>query len=304
MSQKKLRHSKFRNTGILFELLTKQITADILNGNDKSEARELLFKYFKENTELGKEWRLYNFLLNEKVKDESHAERFLSVIVEQRKKLHNNKLAEEKYNLIKEMKELYPIDQFLKASIKNYKVLASVYKLFEDTTSKDTKFDVKEIFQAKNCIIENIADKPKKNITESEELIKFYQQQNEDIRLLSYKLLVDGLNKKYSVLDDDQKVILREYINSVSNTNSLGEFVCKKIDEVKEKLIIASKSILDADVIKIKIAEVVKQLDKTKPTNNIVKDNQIMSLLLSYELLKEITRQLKKEEAPNGQKTI
>jgi DNA mismatch repair ATPase MutS len=298
--QKKLRHSKFRNTGILFELLTKQITADILAGRENSEAKTLLFKYFKENTELGKEWRLYNFLLNEKVKDEVHAERFLTVIVEQRKKLHNNRLAEEKYNLIKEMKELYPIDQFLKASIKNYKVLASTYKIFENASSKDAKFDVKEVFQAKNCIIENIADSNKKSINESEELIKFYQQQSEDIRLLSYKLLVEGLNKKYSNLDDNQKSILREYINNVSNTNSLGEYICNKIDEVKQKLVDISKKILDSEVIKIKINEVTKQLDKVRPTNSIVKDNQIMSLLLSYELLKEVTKQLKKEEAPNG----
>lgn len=298
--QKKLRHSKFRNTGILFELLTKQITADILAGKENSEAKSLLFKYFKENTELGKEWRLYSFLLNEKVRDEIHAERFLSVILEQRKKLHNNKLAEEKYNLIKEMKELYPIDQFLKASIKNYKILASTYKIFEDTSSKDAKFDVKEIFQAKNCIIENISDSNKKSINESEDLIKFYQQQSEDIRLLSYKLLVEGLNKKYSDLDCDQKEILREYINNVSNTNSLGLFVCQKIDEIKQKLADVSKKILDSEVIKIKINEVTKQLDKIRPTNNIVKDNQIMSILLSYELLKEITKQLKKEEAPNG----
>jgi len=299
MGQKKLRHSKFRNTGILFELLTKQITADILAGKENSSAKELLFKYFKENTELGQEWRLYNFLLNERVKTETHAERFLSIVIEQRKKLHNNTLAEEKYNLIKEMKELYPIDQFLKASIKNYKILASTYKIFENVTSKEAKFDVKEIFQAKNCIIENISNSHKNNLTESEDLIKFYQQQNEDIRLLSYKILVDGLNKKYKILDDDQKTILREYINNISNTNFLGEFVCKKTDEIKEKLLGISNSLIDADIIKIKILEVVKQLDKIKPTNGIVKDNQIMTLLLSCELLKEVGQQLKKEEAPN-----
>jgi hypothetical protein len=299
--QKKLKHSKFRNTGILFELLTKQITADILAGKDNSEAKKLLFKYFKESTELGKEWRLYNFLLNEKVKNESHAERLLSIIVEQRKKLHNNKLAEEKYNLIKEIKELYPIDQFLKASIKNYKVLASTYKIFEDASSKNIKFDVKEVFQAKNTIVENIAGISKKTLTEQEDLIKFYQQQNEDIRLLSYKMLVENLNKKYNFLDDDQKAILREYINNVSNTNCLGEFVCKRIDDVKDKLLEASKKILDSDVIRIKISEVVKQLDKIRPTtNSVVKDNQIMSLLFSYELLKEVRSQLKREEAPNG----
>jgi hypothetical protein len=297
--QKKLRHSKFRNTGILFELLTKQITADILAGKDRSDAKELLFKYFRENTELGKEWRLYNFLLTEKIKDENRAERYLTVIVEQRKKLQNSKLAEEKYNLIREMKTLYPIDEFLKASIKHYKTLASIYKVFENSTSRESKFDISELYQAKNCIVETIVDKPRKTITESDDLLKVYQQQTEDIRLLSYKLLLEGMNKKYSILDEDQKIILREYINNVSNTNSLGNFISDRIDDVKVKLSEISVTILDADAMKIKICEVVKQLDKVRPTNGVVKDNQIMSLLLSYELLKEIKKQIKMEEAPN-----
>lgn len=305
MQQKKLRHSKFKNTGILFELLVKQITADILVGKNKSEAKDLLFKYFKENNELGKEWRLYNFLLNEKIKDETHADRFLNIIIEQRKKLNNSKLAEEKYNLIKEIKNLYPLDEFFKAGIKNYRKNASIYKIFEDISSKNTKFDVKEIFQAKTCIIENIIDKPTKNSSNSDDdLIKFYQQQSEDIRLLAYKFLVEGVNKKYNNLDDDQKLVLREYINNVSNTNSLGGFISKRIDEVNVRLNSAISKIYDDNVIKIKITEVIKQLEKIKPTNGIVKDNQIMSLLLSYELLKEINEQFKKETAPTKKKAI
>jgi hypothetical protein len=112
------------------------------------------------------------------------------------------------------------------------------------------------------------------------------------------------LNKKYNGLDDNQKLILREYINNVSNTNCLGEFVCKHITNVVSELTTISKRILDSDVVKIKISEVIKQLDRIKPTNGIVKDNQITSLLLSYELLKEIKIQLKKEEAPNEKRRI
>jgi hypothetical protein len=295
---KKMRHSKFRNTGILFELLTRQVTADIIAGKDGSEARDLLFKYFKENTELGREWRLYNFLLSEKIKDEPHADRFLSVIVEQRKKLSNSKLAKEKYELIREIKELYPIDDFLKANIKNYRTLASIFKLFEDASSKDLKFDVKEVYKAKTCIIENIVDRPKK-IGEDEDILKFYAQQNEDVRLLSYRMLVEGMNKKYKDLDENQKNVLREYINNISNTNSLGEYIVREVDSVKKQLSELSFKIEDNDVIKIKINEVVRQLDKVKPTSNkIVKDNQVMVVLLSYELLKEIKKQVegKKDE--------
>ena len=292
LNMRKMRHSKFRNTGILFELLTRQITADIIAGKDDSEAKNLLFRYFKENTELGKEWRLYNFLLSEKIKDESHAERFLSVIVEQRKKLSNPKLSKEKYELIKEIKELYPIQDFLKANIKNYRTLASIFKLFENESSKDLKFDVKEIYRAKTCIVENIVDRPKK-IGDEEDILKFYAQQNEEIRLLSYKMLVDGMNKKYNNLDENQKLVLREYINNVSNTNSLGAYLIKEVDNVKKQLSDLSAKIRDDDVIKIKINEVVHQLDKVKPqSSKVVKDNQIMVVLLSYELLKEIKNQI------------
>ena len=287
-----MRHSKFRNTGILFELLTRQVTADIIAGRDNSDAKDLLFKYFKENTELGREWRLYNFLLSEKIKDTQHAEMFLTVILEQRKKLSNAKLSKEKYELIKEVKTLYPIDDFLKANIKNYRALASIFKVFEDISSKDSKFDVKEVYQAKNCIIENVIDRPKRN-GDDDDILKFYAQQNEDVRLLSYRLLVEGMNKKYKDLDENQKNVLREYINNVSNTNSLGSYINGQIDGVKTQLTELTTKIKNDDVIKIKITEVIKQLEKVRPApNKIVKDNQIMSVLLSYELLKEIKKQV------------
>lgn len=287
---KKMRHSKFRNTGILFELLARQVTADIIAGKDNSEAKDLLFKYFREHTELGKEWRLYNFLLSEKIKDTQHAERFLSVIVEQRKKLSSAKLAKEKYELIKEIKELYPIDEFLKANIKNYRALASIFKLFEDAASKDLKFDVQEIYQAKTCIVEHITDKPRKT-NEEEDILNFYAKQNEEIRLLSYRMLVEGMNKKYKDLDENQKAVLREYINNISNTNSLGTYITSQVENIKTQLIELASKIQDDEVIKIKINEVVRQLDKVKPTK-LVKDNQVIVVLLSYELLKEIKKQV------------
>jgi hypothetical protein len=259
---KKLRHSKFKNTGILFELLTKQLTSDIVAGREDSKAKDLLFKYFKENTELSKEWRLYNFLLSEKIKDESHADRYLSVIVEQRKKLSNSRLTKEKYELIKEIKTTWPIGDLLKSNVKNYRTFASIFKLFEDSCSRDVKFDVNEICQARTCVIES-------------------------------------MNRKYKDLDENQKTVLREYINNISNTNSLGAFITEQIDEVKAQLTKLSGKISDNDVIKIKINEVIKQLDKVRPQpSRPVKDNQVTVVLLSYELLKEIRSQVegKKDE--------
>jgi len=289
-----MRHSKFKNTGILFELLTRQVTADILAGKQESGAKELLFKYFKENTELSKEWKLYSAILSNKLADEPKAERFLSVILEARKRLSRKKLSQEKYELIKEAKEKYPLDDLFKAPIRNYRMLASIYKLFEDGVSEEVRFNINEMFQAKTCIVEHIVDKPKASVlkeTEDEQLIDCYRRQSAETRLLAYELLLEKLNTKYStVLDDDQKAVLREYIYNIANTNSLGNFVKIKVSEVKTQLTEVVRKIED-NVARIKVTEVVHQLDKVSP-DKIVKDNQIMVLLLSYELLKECRKQL------------
>jgi len=284
--QKKPRHSKFRNTCILFELLARQITADILAGKDDSYAKVLLYKYFNEGTELGKEWQLYSFLLTEKVKDEKKADRVVEVVLNQRSKLSSRRLVEEKYNLIKEIKTSYPIDEFLKAKIPNYRVLASIYKIFDDSSSREAKFEVKEICQARECLVEHVIERP---ITKQPDPMADFQSLSEDVKLLSYKFLVEGLNKKYKDLDVHQREILREYITNVANTNSLGSFISTKIDVLKEELSSLSEQVTDADVIKIKISEVVNQIDKIRP-GKVVKDSQVTAVLLGFELLKEIRR--------------
>ena len=286
----KAKHSKFRNTGILFELLTRQVTSDILSGKDESFAKNILFKYFSESKELGKELQLYNFLVNEVAKDETQAEKYIEIVLKQRDKLNQKSLTSEKYNLIKEIKDVYPINDLFKSSIKNYKVLASIYKIFENHSDKNSKFDVKEIVTSRTCIVENLCGIKKVNKETEDEMINVYKQQNEEVRLLSYKILVESLNEKYKDLDSNQKNLLKEYINSISNTNSLKTLIDSEVTNVKKQLAELTNKISD-DVIKIKINETVKQLDNVKKFN-LVKDNQVMVLLLSYELIKEIKNQL------------
>ena len=286
----KAKHSKFRNTGILFELLTRQVTSDILSGKDESFAKNILFKYFSESKELGKELQLYNFLVNEVAKDETQAEKYIEIVLKQRDKLNQKSLTSEKYNLIKEIKDVYPINDLFKSSIKNYKVLASIYKIFENHSDKNSKFDVKEIVTSRTCIVENLCGIKKVNKETEDEMINVYKQQNEEVRLLSYKILVESLNEKYKDLDSNQKNLLKEYINSISNTNSLKTLIDSEVTNVKKQLAELTNKISD-DVIKIKINETVKQLDNVKKFN-LVKDNQVMVLLLSYELIKEIKNQI------------
>jgi hypothetical protein len=286
---KKLKHSKFKNAGILFELLVRQVTADILAGKEESTANRILRNYFTESTELGKENRLYRIILEDKVKDQFAADRLLETIIRTRKKLDERALNQQKYELIKEIKENYPIEAFLNGSISNYKLLASIYKVFEENVTEVVS-DPREVYKARNCITESmlLAKNPTRVISEEEkkDMVKVYQQQNEDVRLLAYKLLVDSFNEKYKNLDDKQKILIREYINNISNTNSLREYINQEVPEVRKK-ISELKNSIDNDVVKIKIEETLNQLEKiTKGT--LVKENQIMALMLSYELIKEL----------------
>ena len=178
--------------------------------------------------------------------------------------------------------------------MRNYRVLASIYKVFEDISASESKFDIKEVYQAKNCIVEHIIDRPKTKQTD-EEIINYYKSQSEDIRLLTYKLLCEKFNNKYaSTLSDDQKEVLREYICNIANTNNFSIYVKQKITEIKKSLTEIIDKIKDSDVMKIKIREIINQIDKINP-GKIVKDNHVMVLMLSYELLREVNKQLKEK---------
>jgi hypothetical protein len=286
---KKLKHSKYKNAGILFELLVRQVTADILSGLEDSKANNILRTYFSESTELGKENRLYRIIMEEKTKDQSSADRLLETIIKARKKLNETALNLQKYNLIKEIRANYPLDDFLKGSITNYKLLASIYKIFEEGVSA-VDCDPRELFKARNCIVESIAatKTPTRLISEEEkkDIVGIYQKQNEEVRLLAYKLLIDSFNEKYKGLDDSQKVLIREYINNISNTNSLRQYINSEVPRVRSEISELKKKV-ENDVVRIKLEETLNQLDKVMK-GTLVKENQIMALMYSYELIKEL----------------
>lgn len=282
---KKLKHSKFKNTGILFELLIRQVTADILD-NKESPANTLVKKYFSENTDLGKEQRLYQLLMEETTKTEGAANKLLEAAVSEHKKLDSNSLSKLRYELVKEMKDVYPIDDFFRSKIRNYKTYASIFKLFEGS-KHDVFCDPREIIDSKFTIVQGLCnDKPNADTNINE--LENYAKQNEDLRLISYKLLVDRFNDKYSELNEDQKLLLKNYINNISNTNSLREYIDNQLPVIKSKISKLSKNI-DDDVVKIKLKEVISQLNKVKE-GRVVKDSQVSAVLMSYELIKELEK--------------
>jgi len=280
---KKIKHSKFKNTGFLFELLTRQITLEILN-NSPEKAKKIVSEFFGVKTELSKELRLFNLLINEKYNTESKAEKFIDAILEARTKLDEQKLIKEKYNLIKSIKENFDIDSFLASPVTNYRVLASIHKLFE--AKKSDILDVKDIFDSKITIVEHISTSTPKLKQKEDRLVEDYKKQEKDLRLLTYKILVETFNKKYSNLNNSQKNLLREYINNITNTSKFGEYYNLELKNVVTELHSIYTKINDK-VTKIKLKETINVL-KTQKIGKKITDEQVSSLMMAFELIKEI----------------
>ena len=279
MLNKKMKHNKIKNTGILFELLTRQITVDLMESNS-SKAVNIVKKYFKNGTQLGKEYELYKILTETKYNTESRAETLIEAVMDNKKKLSRGSIKKEKYNLIKEIRESYNEKDFFNTKINNYKVLASIYNLFEH---KEEVAPDKYV-ATKYTIVENITSQSKASKTNK--TYDYLKKQEKDLRMLAYSTLVEKFNKKYSNLTKKQKTLIKEYINNISNTNKLREYVDSEVEVVKDTLKNQIKKV-DDKVTQIKLTEVVNQIDGLKK-GKVVSDKQVVSMMRYYQLIGEI----------------
>jgi len=279
----KIRHSKFKNTGILFELLVRQITADTLKGED-SPAIDILKKYFVK-TSLGREYKLYESILKSKVLNEGRANMVISTILESSKNFNRTSLRKQKYNLINEIKNHYDIDIFFGSKIKNYKELASLYTLIEGYNSNTTPSS-NQIIENKITLLEYLTKQEIDDKNLSEDVLTEFQGYDKDLRILTYKVLLEKFNTKHDNLSTDQKQILKEFINSVDSTPGLRNFYNTKIKNLKSSLIEESKKIKNNSV-KIKVIEISKMLTEISKNTKINTDN-LVDLLQYYELVNEI----------------
>lgn len=287
---KKIKHSKFKNTGFLFELLTRQITLEILNNAPVEKAKKIVQEFFGGKTELAKELRLFNLITTEKYNSESKAEKFIDVIIETRTKLDETKLLREKYNLVKAIKENFDIEEFVASPVSNYRVLASVHKIFEAKIQDVT--NIKDVFDAKITLVEHVSTTQTSIKKIEDKLMETYKNQEKDLRLLTYKILIETFNNKYTNLNDDQKGLLREFINNVNNTSKFGEYYDSQLKKVVTELHKLHSEINDK-ITKIKLKETINVLKQQKIGKKIT-DEQVSALMISYELIKEITNVRKK----------
>jgi hypothetical protein len=278
---KKLKHSKYKNTGILFEMLVRKLTSETLT-SDKSITIDIIKKYFGKNTELSKELQLYNALIKEQHKNEARALDYMRTVKDAHKKLNQTVLNRQKYNLVKEISQNFVFENMAKIHINNYKELASIYMLFE----YDETDNPKQLMQCKTVLLEHAMPKPK--VVEQRDLVmESFEKQDKDIRLLTYKLLVDKFNTTYSnVLSESQKQLLNKYITHVNDTEALREYVQKIIPTIKKRLAEHSKHI-DDKVVKIKVEKLSEMLCNVETIKKL-KESHILNLMRYMDLVDEL----------------
>ena len=278
-----INHSKYKNTGILFELLIRQITNDTLDSKD-SQATNILKKYFVK-TELGREYKLYETLLKKTSLTETKANIITNTLLDSSKSLNRGVIKRQKYNLIKEIQNHYDLNEFFNHKLPNYKVHAAFYTLLEIFNSTN-QIDPEQIINNKVTILEHLTAAQIKATKIKDEVMDEFEKSDKDVRFIAYKMLLESFNVKYDTLHTNQKTILKEYITSVDNTSRLKEFYTNKINEIKTELSNLNKRTKNK-VTKIKINEIISIINP--PLKNAkITDNDLVDLLQYYDLINEL----------------
>ena len=279
----KIKHSKYKNTGLIFELLVKQIAADTLSRKD-SPAVKIMKKFYTGKSSLVREFKLYEYILKNKGVSQQKGETILSTITEISLKLDREAVKKQKYDLIAEIKNSYDLDEFFSMKVRDYKALAALYCLMEAQNADLA--DPQTLVDNKMTVLEHLTESKQNEEDVKDALVEEYAKYDKDLRMLTYKILLEKFNGEYSNFLPEQKAILREFINASESQVKLRTL----INEDLEKISLAveeMKTKVKNDIAKIKLDEVAKTIKPlTKQTR--VNDSHIVNLLQYYELVSEL----------------
>ena len=280
----RIKHSKYKNTGLIFELLVKQIAADTLDKKD-SPALSILKKFYTGKTALVREFKLYDFILKNKAVSQSKAEAIVSTIIEVSRNINQESIKSQKYNLIKEVKKSYDLEEFFSIKVKDYKPLASLYCLLEAHKSSHI-VDPNFLVDNKTTLLEHLTEAKQNKSEVRDTLIEEYSKYDKDLKLLTFKILLEKFNSKYTTLLPEQKIILKEFITSVDSSARLRNIVNEEFKKIK-KIILELKTKVDDDIVSIKLQEVLKAIQPVAKTKKVT-DNHLIDIMQYYELVQEL----------------
>lgn len=280
----RIKHSKYKNTGLIFELLVKQIAADTLDKRE-SAAVSILKKFYTGKTALVREFKLYEFILKNKSVSQSKAESIVSTIIEVARNINHTTLKKQRYSLIKEIKENYDIEDFFSISVKDYKPLAALYCLMEAHKITDL-VDPNVLVDNKTTLLEHLTKASQNKNDVRDTLIEEYSKYDKDLKLLTFKILLEKFNSKYGTLLPQQKNILKEFITSVDSSARLRKVVNEELVKLSKAISDLKDSVKD-DIVAIKLQEIVKTIKPVAKTKRVT-DDHLVNIMQYYELIEEL----------------
>ena len=280
----RIKHSKYKNTGLIFELLVKQITADTLNKKD-SQAVTILKKNFTGKSALVREFKLYEFIIKNKSVSQAKAESIVSTIIEVARSINRETLKKQKYNLIKEIKDSYDLDEFFSISVNDYKPLAALYCLLEAHKNSNI-VDPNFLVDNKTTILEHLTKEQQNKQQVRDTLIEEYSKYDKDLKLLTFKILLEKFNSKYGTLLPEQKNILKEFITSVDSSARLRNVVNEELKKLREVINKLKNNIKD-EIVTIKLQEIVKTIKPISKSKKVT-DDHLVNIMQYHELVQEL----------------
>jgi hypothetical protein len=248
-----MKHNKKRNVGVVYELLLNYIAENVINNKERNakKAIKIIERRFKKGTELYKELRIFNALVNSTVSGTHIAASVLTEAKNAVKRFDNKKLINEKSLLIKDINHVLKEDNFYNCKVKNYKNYATIQTLFNEWQKGDNS-NLRKVIEYEKNIVEHLLQ---------EKLDKDVEILDPRADQLVVNLLSKKINEKYDAsLTTQQKSIIRNYALYSNDKDKFREYLAN-LKESTLKSIKAFKEKTDNQVLLSKINEVYKKVD-------------------------------------------
>ena len=264
-------HNKKRNVGIIYEQLLTKASAALVD-NDFQTAQEcsrIIKTYYKPGTEVFKEHRLFQALLNTTVKSENVGLRIMQEAKRGSNMFSTRQLEIEKSQLIKEINKSIDDRSFFNQHVKNYRLYATVQTLMNDWRKED-EGSLGRVIQYEQKLLEWL---------ESDKTVApvLSELKNEKVTPLSVKIMNEKFEKKWAgKLTELQHQLIRDYVHGkvdISMLESIKARTSRGLHRLKEstdsqvlleKIDYVFKIVESADATKLDDAGIVKFMQLTQ----------------------------------------
>ncbi len=272
-------HNKKRNVGIIYEQLVFKLSKALVENDKKTfeDTKTLIKKYFKKGTELYKEHRLLNSLVETEIKEKSVIPTILEETKRATYRINTRKLNLEKSKLIRSINETFG-KSFYSTRVSNYRDLATVDLLlneFKNGSDADHKALLEYSDKVTNILLRS---KPQPDMN---------QLKDPEINSLVVKIMREKFNKSYSKnLSSQQMNLISEWIVNGTSDRLVSDL--KGTQSICLSAIKDYRNSCNNDFVLESLSDV-QQSIVSVDFNEILTENHILKAMTMHEIINELS---------------